>query len=777
MSQDFNQWLSQQNKPAGEPLDTGAGKQPYTDFNDFMSSQQPEANTLQPETQEAIQQRPAAPQPTPAEPQPTQAAPVQNGQVSDMGESFKPQPQVETTSAGPSQFAGGILGGIGSAGEAISEESQESVQNYIRDEGLPTAAGIAGGLLAASTAPVSVPLLIMTTAAGAGMGAAVGEYTEQKLKQADIIPKPIDESHIRTEQDILEQSLWRGGEEAMWSVVPDVVMVGSKGLFRKLFKPGTENEVKLALQNVVEKEATKRGEEAILTVSDVSDIAAFEMMDALASNSMAKNVLTEARGKQREQVLGAAQRFLAEQKAPAAEFGMNTTDEMIRSYVGASFDTMNNHATAALVRRALTNSQELKKNVARAKYNAIGDIMEPKLIDQMTVREATGRVDRKGNPVYRLRNLTNLEADFPVDLRSTRKIAEEQMELGQRLTAEDSTGVAGMLTPELKELIGMADHTDFKAASTKLSQMKNESASLVGVENAANRKRLLDDAIKQLDVALNDSLTRASQAGLRGPNGESLEELKAAADAVWKEQSDDFGNKFIKEILKKTDPKDGNPGELSRLFLKDDAHALKITKALSEGEPELMEAARHAIKGQVANDIFVPFNKARGRYSSPSYEDLEGREKALKMLFSNEEYDDMVQLADSLSRVNGEDRANVLSFAQQARESGQAIQILQDVVQGQDPLPNMRKFFATLGMAFGGGHLMTSKAFTATMRNAADDTLPPYLQRQYMSRVSHQLINYYMSQDADMTEDQRTRWESQVDAEKDYKVFLNQNKE
>lgn len=772
MPQDFNQWLTQQNIQPGEPLDTGAGKRPYTDFDSFMAAQQPEADKLEPATQAQVPKM-GAPQEAPVEP--TQA-PVQNGQVSDLEQPYSPQPQVETTSAGPSQFSGGILGGIGSAGEAIKPDTQEAVQNYIRDEGLPTAAGLAGGLLAASTAPVSVPTLILATAAGAGLGGFAGEYGEQKLKQVGLIEKPVDEMDIKTEQDIMEQAIWRGGEEALWSLVPDAVIVGSKGLFRKMFKPGTEDVVKLALEEVVKKEAAKKGEEAILTVSDVSDIAAFDMMDALAANSMAKNVLTEARAKQREQVLSAAQRFLGEQKGPAAQYATNLTDEMISQYVGANFEIMNNHATAALVRRALTNAQELKKNVARAKYNAIGDLMEPDMANQLMVKEATGRLDRKGNPVYRIKNLSNFDASFPVDLRSTRKVAEDQMEIGSRLMGEEAKGTAGLLTPELKELIGMADMTDFKAASTKLSQMKNESASLMGVENAANRKRLLDDAIRQLDNALNDSLAKASEAGIRGPNGETLEELKAAADAVWKEQSDDFGNKFIKEILKHTDPKDGNPAELSRLFLKDDTHALKIVKALGEGEPELMEAARNAIKGQVANDIFVPFDKARGRYSSPSYEDLEGRKEALMMLFSKEEYNDMVKLADSLARVNGEDRANILSFAQQARESGQAIQILQDVAQGNNPLPNMQKFFATLGMAFGGGHLMTNKAFIATMKNASDEGLPPYLQRQYMSRVAHQLINYYNSQDASMTAEQRARWEDQLEAEKDYRTFLQQNK-
>ena len=518
----------------------------------------------------------------------------------------------------------------------------------------------------------------------------------------------------------------------------------------------------------------KAMDENVMT-NDVMDSAFLEMADAVASNSLGGNLVKSQKATQKEMVEGAAHKFLAQQKHEAAEFGMTTTESDIANYVGANFEVMNAHAVAAITRKGITDAQSLQKNLARVKYDAIGDIMEPDMLKNQVVREPTGRMDSKGNPVYRLRKVNDIPAEFPVDLTGVRRVAEDELAVAARLVKDgaESNEAFKQLTPEMKELIGFADKTDFKTAAKKLSDMKAESRDLVGVEKAAVRKRSLDMAIDQLDAALNDAMQRATDAGVVAPNGQTLKELKTEADAIWKEQADDFGNKFIKQILDHTDAKNGSPEELARLFLKDETHALKIMKALDQGQGQATtEAARQAIKGSVAESIFMPFDAVRGTYRSPSFEDLEGRKDALMKLFSKEEYDDMVDIANSLARVNGEHRANVLAFAQQAKESGKTIQIVQDIMAGQNPLPNFQDLATTLLTAMGGAKMLTSPRAMKAFKWADDPTIPPYLRRQSVSRAAHMIYNYHQTLQDTMTDEERKRWEERIKEEQEYRRAL-----
>ena len=749
----FNDFLEKQKGiEPGQPLDTGAGTQPRTTFKEFLA-QQSDQPTVEPETIKAV----------------TKEQPSQKPTVSDID---TPKPTDR------------FLQGAGAGGQletpdrALSETPEElsagletSISNFARDEGLPTvigtaAAATAGTLMLGATAPVSVPLMLLGTALGGAVGGFAGEVVEQELKMADVIGKPASEADIQTQGDILKQAGWRGLEEGVFSLVPDVLYHGTKVAAQGIFKFGaqSENILKVSLENTIRKEAAKRGDAPIRTLTDVTDVAAFEMMDALASNSLMKSRLVHQKAAQTEQVLGAAERFIGEQKIEAAEFGLGALDKDIRSYVGAAYENMNAHGVAAITRKALTDAQEVQKSLARAKYSELGDVMEPQIANAPASLVDTGKLDPRGKPIYSIKQ-PHINPSFPVDLKGPRAVAEKQMDLAMGLVEEDAQGKAfGMLTPEMKELLSFKDVTDFKSASAKLAMMKGESRSLVGVENAANRKRLLDDAITALDDSLNTSLKAADEAGVRGADGMLPSQMKAEGDAIWKEQSEDFGNRFIKEILTQTDRVNGAPEELAKLFLKDDTHALKIIKALDQGgDLESMDAARSAIKGSVADGIFAPFNPSRGKFSAPAHADLEGRESALKMLFSGQEYDDMVDIANSLSRVHGEDRANILSFAQQARESGAALQLMQDMTTLKDPITNFQKFYSTMLTAFGAGRILTTPGLIKTFKNASDTTLPPYLQRQYMTRFTHTYMNFLMSQEASMSPEQREQWQQRKD--------------
>lgn len=755
MALDFSQFTAAQK--AGEEAEKalGEGKRPRLDFAQFAQEQ---AKPIQDETVEAAQDIGT------------------NQTVSDMSPEAPQQTAPNPRFAGiePMQASGPLTPQTGRETAGLEEtqrltEATEAVGGFARDEGLPTALGTAaaygaGILMAGASAPVSVPMLILGTAAAAGAGGFAGELTEQEMKARGILPKPIGESNIRTFEDRLEQSAWRGVEEGAFSLIPDVVMTGSKAALRRVFPAGTDDVVKQNLQDVVRKETLKRGQEEVLTVTDVADVAMFEMMDAVASNSLTRGALTKTKETQKDIVMGAAKRLVEEQQAPASLAGLTSVDDDIANYVGANFETMNAHAVAALVRKGVTEAQTLQKNIARAKYKHIGELMEPQLEKQVQRRVSTGILDSQGNPTYRVENVTKIEPAFPVNLVATRQIAETELDQASKLVKEGQMKDAyKQLTPEMKELLSFGDSTDFATASTKLSAMKSESRNLVGVENAANRKRLLDNAITQLNDALEASLKTAEDTGIVGPNGVPLSELKAEADAVWKEQADSFGNKFMKQIIDNTDPKNGSPEELARLFMKDTTHALKIVKALElGGDGANVANARQAIKGSIAEAIFMPFDKSRGRYTSPAYADLEGRKEALLKLYSQDEYDDMISIANSLARVNGENRANVLAFAQQATESGQAINILQDMAQAKDPIPNVTQLGATLVTALGAGKVLTSPTLIRAMAHASDETVPPYLRRQHLSRVAHQLINWYSSQEESMTEEQLERWEARL---------------
>ncbi len=779
---DFDDWMNQSNIQQGQPLDTGAGKRPYTDFDDFMGSQQTAPTELTTDTQQAVQQQ-----------QPTAPSP-QNGQVSDL------TPQAPQEEPGLIQQGINTAVDFGSQALDVIEEinpltqiggaiggmlgDKEDVKDFVRDEGLPTALGTAAtvgaaGVLLGVTAPVSVPLAILGTAAAAFGGAAIGEFAEQQLKSSGLIDKPETEAHIKTTQDMLEQAAWRGGEEALFSAIPDVVMFGSKAAMRKIFAPGTEDIKKQAMSVVINKELEKRATQPdhVFSVSDVVDFAAFDMMDAIAGNSLMKGRLKETRAAQEEIVKEAVTGNAEVASLGAKAFAADTTDEAIKDYVGANFETMNAHAVGAIVRKSLRDAQSFKKNLARAKYNVIGDSMEPGLVNQKQKLTDTGRVDKKGNTVFAIQTVAPVETSFPVNLVETRKIAEDQATLASNLTKDDGGPAKSLLSPEMQELISFGDTTDYKSAAAKLAQLKGESRGMATNPEMANRKRLVDDAVHKLESALGDSLDTATAAGVRGPNGEDLSQLKMEADEIWKKQSDDFGNKFIQQVLKQTDSRNGNPGELARLFLQDTTHAIKISEALEQGmkeAPEQMEAAKSAIKGHVMEKIFMPFDTTRGKYASPSYADLEGNKEALGKMFDKDELQGMEDLANALSFVNKEDRANVLSFAQQARESGQAQQVLQNP---SDFLPNVQKLFGTLFVAFGGSRVMTNPSVIKKVSEAVNPDVPLYIQKQYQAQLFHTLGNFFATEGQAMTPEQRERWDGDAANQKDYSSFLNQTKQ
>ena len=225
----YADWKAQQT--AGQAAqDSGGAKRPYLNYNDWKAEQ---AKPVADETIEAVQPR----QNQTVSDSDTQPAPAQAPNPKFAGI----EPMQATTPQG-----GRDEGSIEST-EELADFGQ-GMADFGRDELLPSVGGAVGAMAAGAaltaSAPVSIPMLILGTAAGAWVGGSAGEFAEQQLKAADVFDKPTMEANIRTQQDILEHSFWRGGEEALWSLVPDAVMAGSKYALNKIGGSATVDEVK-----------------------------------------------------------------------------------------------------------------------------------------------------------------------------------------------------------------------------------------------------------------------------------------------------------------------------------------------------------------------------------------------------------------------------------------------------------------------------------------------------------------------------------------------------
>jgi hypothetical protein len=736
---DFNDWLKQKNIAEGEPVAIGVEKRPYTDFNSFLESKDKQPK-VEPETIKAAAKIQAeTPQQPPVDTQRFLQGAGAGGEI-PQGTQGEPTAPLEPT---PEPFA---TKGTSLEAPRLDQEALLAAQQFSRDDLIPTIGAMAAtGAALAVTAPVSIPAMLAIGSISAFVGGATGEAAEQVLKEKGVIERAPTEAPIKDSYDLASRSVIRGAEEALWQFIPDVIGVAGKKIASKF----TTTEVaKQTFIKQANEYALRKGEdEGLLTLGDVVDVGVLDMLEAVASNSfVAGKKLKNKRVAQEAMLSTLKEEAITDIQAPAKAFAGDSTDEAITTFLDANYDEMNSIAEAAIVNIGFRKTQEAQKAVAGAKYKAMGSLMEP----QYTVRRQevidTGLLDSKGNPLRVVRDVEKVSIKFPVDMRPTRKIADDKYEKLATVIQEKSI----KLDPELVELRGALNKTSFSGAVDYLQNMRLKKRSLEagGGENAKNRIRILGEAIDTLQGSMELSMKKASDAGIQGPDGESLETLWQEANTLWREQTGRFENKFIKGLLKKTDENNGTATKFAQTMLSDEAYMNKVVnileaekkgKQLIEKLPEL-QATRSAVAGALVKEIFSPYDGFKGKYGIPDYDLLNKYGPQLEKIVGKDELKNLNEIADSMAYVTGESRQTLLAFAQTARESGSFVQVIQGAMTGS-AMTSVKGAFAVMAIPFMSNKLLTSPTVLKYMADLGNNNLPEFHKRQLRQFILHQIEN------------------------------------
>lgn len=642
MALDFSDLKTTQVAGTQAQNSTAQGKRPYLDFSDLKEKQQ---QVIEPEV---MQQVTAAPQPS------------QNPTVSVSDN--QPAP-VDT-----SRFMQGAgAGGQGTLGnteaETALEESQRTGQNvqdiytqhnqgfeeFLRDEGLPMAGAFIGGALAtAFTGGMAAIPAVAAFATASGVGGAIGEAVEQGAKESGLIIRSADETPIKSGYDFAERVAWQGVEEAAWAAVPEMLVRGASSVVKNYVAKNAPKSIPtLNTSAVIRQEAELQGVEAPVLLSDVVDSSVGNLLEAIGGQSfLAKGATKAAHQGQKDLVASAINRAI------------NKEQSAIARLAGAGAE-LNSIGVASMINTAFKKVEKAQKTAAGLLYNEIDTALR-NVKPRMRVQPDGSLAPVADAAQY---------GSFRVDTTGLKDIAKKER-------TSNLLGTGQM--PEIDQLFGVPDSATPQEAFHTLKALRSSSRSLAKgtADNAANRKRIVDDAINVLEGQLNLTLTNAESLGVRTASGRSVTEVMQEADELWKMTNDEFGNSYIEAILKETDKLNGAPDKLADLFIKNEVAADNILRILNKPEyanDGQILAAKSAIRGSVMKDIFMPIDVTRGKSIAPRYKDIEGRKEVLVKLFGQEDYENMVKLADAFAVTSGEARKNALAFAQGARESGALI--------------------------------------------------------------------------------------------------------
>lgn len=796
----IDDFLSNQQAPKGastQPLDTGEGKRPYMDIDTWLSSKDTEPKISE-STVEEVTKKPVGRPAAPASETPTQ------------------EPQDPATSAYmamyPQAQMDGAFVGIDNDATRAAREAQvarkitdqpltweaatrhEVAAEFAREEGLPIVGGIIGTMLAPATGGMSLPMATAVTAGAAGAGAFVGEVTEQTLKYEDIMETGVTETKPRDAWDILGRSTGRGVEEAVFNFVPDVLVRGVTQGARRVILTGakpaedvTGNTVNLgkeAMLDTMKDYAERKGLEldSVLLTSDIAEQGLLNAAENVASNSyitgripfINPRSIKEIRGVQEEALKEAIQTQVGTYMDPAAGYVKSLdTDHAVHSYIKETFTQMNEFSVAGLIKVGFTNAQEARKSVARSMYRAIGERMEQTEMVSIYKEIELPILGPNGVPLTTMQQTVQEKIAFPVNLKNVRKIAEDRADVLARTNAKLDTSIA--------DLMALPAEADFTAVSDRLILMKSESADLAKstVEGASNKKRLLDNAIREMEISLDDAAKRATEAGITGPNGESIYDVKRAADGIWKEQVEDFQNTYIANILKETNPLNGAPEKLGRMFIQNETAARDLMKVLDDAKGSLKGAelesilqAENAIKGSIVEELFIPRDTITGKFVAPDVSSLVSKEKQLRRIFGDESYDELRKLGAALEQQSGKGTSNYLGFAQRARESGMVLTSLRGLMNA-DLKPIIRDGGSTILFALGAGRLLTSPQMIRQARMLADPTLDEATKTRVAQWLIHRTYEYQKAIQDTLNQEELERQEAKREDQQEVQRYYN----
>lgn len=661
------------------------------------------------------------------------------------------------------------------AGESMSPEGRAEAQEFIREEALPVVGATVGTLLAPVSGGSSIPLAMAFTAGTAGLGAAAGEAVEQTAKFAGMMELAKDETAPKDAWDILERSAWRGGEEAAWTLLPDMLIRGtSQGVRRLLTKGAKSSETidgdvidmgRKSMQDIMEGYAERKGlkKEEVLLTSDIVESGLFNASENIASNSYISGKVAPVRATQEKALKEEIMDVVTQYKGPAEGYVKGSSDEAIRRFVEPNMDGLNDFGVAGLVNVGFKKAQEAQKAVARSTYKAIGNLMERTKMVSVYKEVELPFLGPDGRPMTTMQTVLQEQPAFPVSLRKVREIAEDRMDILAR------TG--DKLDPYTSEFLNMPYQTDYEAAAERLIDMKADSRSLgrSTAEGAGKQKLNLDRAIKEMEQAMDDAMGQAELSGIVGPDGTSLRDLKAQADSVWSEQVADFQNSYIKNIINKTNPKNGAPEKLGKLFIQNDTAARNIMKVIDDAKAgmtgadlEQLVQTENAIKGSIVEELFIPFDGATGQYIAPDMTTLVAKEDQLKRIFGEESFDELRKLGAAIQQQEGGATSNYLGFAQRARESG----MMMSTIKSMSNLnfgPLLRDGGSTVLFALGAGRLLTSPKMIRQVSMLNNPTVDPAIKTQIAQWLVHRTYEYQQAIEASVTPEERERMEAKLE--------------
>lgn len=660
----------------------------------------------------------------------------------------------------------------------LSLESVEGTKEFVRTEALPAVGGTLGAIMAPATGGSSFLLSMTLTAGAAGAGAALGEGLEQTAKITGHMATGVKEEAPKDGWDILERAAYRGGEEAAWSMVPDMLIRGMGIAKRKILTAGAkpletvDGEVldagKRNMERMMKDYAYKMGldEEKVLLASDVANVPLFGLAEDVARNSYFGGKGVEAVREQQAEVIKATIKETSKKyMRPAKGYIDEVADAALAKYIEPSMANLNSFAVAGLVNVGFKNAQEAQKSVARGLYKTIDGLME-----QTTMKEVYKEVElpllgSDGRPMTTMQHVMQESPSFPVNLSAVREFAEDRLD--NTLLSSDSV---------LNELIALPSHSSFAQAAEALVDLKARSRALgnaIGDEQAPRRKLLIDQAVSILEPEVDSVLKIAEDSGILTPDGKPLSSLKFEADAIWKEQVEDFQNSYIENILKKADHVNGAPDKLGSLFMQNEMAATKILKILDDAKGTLqgddlarIEAAEGGIKGSIVDSIFIPFDNIKGQYTPPNTKELLTKASTLKRLFGKDEYEELVKLAGVIDSQSRKGASNYLGFAQRARESGMIMSSLKSVARA-DFGPLIRDGGSTMLFALGAGRVLTNKRSIQYAAMVANPKIPEATRIQAARALVQRTYEMQQAQEASLTDDQRERMEAELEDRKE----------
>lgn len=766
-----------------EPLDTQGN---YKELLEGFTPVTPDVPQVSPETVEAATKQPVGRPEGEQEAQPTEEPLTDTGAIAP---AYAEAQQVAAQEADKLQLNPYISGGsYGTAieniqeqgrlaGEGMSLEGKEATKEFIREEGLPAVTGTAGALLAPMTGGTSFWLSSMMTAGFAGAGAGIGEAIEQKAKQEGILTLAKSETMPKDGWDIMTRASWRAGEEAAFSMVPDILFRGMGVAKRKLLTMGGKpvetidgtviDEGKKAMVDAMRNYAAKEGldESKVLLASDVAEVPLFKMAEDVARNSYIGGKKVEAvRDVQAEAIRETITEKVGQYMKPAKGYVDEASDSALARYIEPNMENLNSFAVAGLIHAGFNKAQEAQKQVARSIYGTIDGLMEQTTMKTIYKEVELPLLGPNGKPLTTMQNVTEEHVAFPVNLSGVREFAEGKLD--DSLFGTD---------PVLMELIGMPGETSYKKAADALVELKGRSRTLArsSDEAAPRRKMLVDQAIKQMEPAVDDALKLAEDAGIVGPDGKTLSELKGEADSIWKEQVEDFQNSYIANIMKKADFVNGAPDKLGSMFMQNEMAAVKILKVIDDAKGELkgdaleqILATENAVRGSIVESIFMPFDNIKGQYVAPDVAQLTAKGDTLKRLFGEEEYKELVKLGGMIETQSRQGASNYLGFAQRARESGMIMTTLKSLTRA-DFGPLLRDGSATVFFAMGAGRILTKKQNIKYAQMLADPKVPEALKIQAAQALVHRTYEYQQAQQAAVSDDRKELMEGEVEDRKE----------